>query len=55
MIALRESLNGMQFYLKQQHDQMMALKDDMHVMQLKISESELSFKTDKKLQQVLWL
>ena len=52
VVALRESLNGIQLHLKQQHEQIMALKDDMHTLQLKMNESDLSFRTNKKLQQV---
>lgn len=57
VIELRENLNGMQFFLKQQHGQIMVLKDDMHSLQLRISESDVSFKTTRKMQQVscsLW-
>ena len=49
---MRESLNGMQFYLKQQHTQIMSLKDDLHVLQLKVSEGDQTLKMNKKLQQV---
>ena len=43
----------MQSTLKQQHNQILSLKDEMHTLQLKISESGRSHRDDKKLEQVL--
>lgn len=53
IIALRESLTGMQSTLKQQHNQILSLKDEMHTLQLKMSESGWSHRDDMRLEQVL--
>ena len=50
--ALRESLNSFQFYMKEQHNQMRSLKDEMHTLELKLTEGGLGLKIERRLQQV---
>ena len=57
MVSLRESLNGVEFQLKQQHSQMVSLRDQVHALQLKrsnevVAEKGWSLREDKQLQQV---